>query len=205
MKGKLFAAAAAAVAAVICVCSLRLEPMPDTPSDGDAAAKTPITGAARISEADAEDWARERGAAELFIELAPLYWEYGERTGIRPEVMYAQAALETALGNFGGRVTPDMNNFAGIKRVDAAGDAREDHESFPTPSDGVRAHYNHMCAYTGLEPIGIPHDRYYLVLGTDWAGTVKYAEELGGRWCPDADYGEKLTSKFLNDMLTRGQ
>lgn len=201
MKKILFTLAAATLAVMMGACTLTLSPMPDSPAPQPTdSAGTPILGSAQISVDSAKKWAEEHNASALFLELADLYWEYGEKTGIRPEVMYAQAAKETAYGRFGGRVTPDMNNFAGIKRVDATSDATDDHERFPTREDGVRAHYNHMTAYTGLEPIGTPHNRYYYVLSTDWAGTIKYVEELGGRWCPDPDYGNDIVRTFLGGM-----
>ena len=35
-----------------------------------------------------------------------------------------------------------MNNWAGIKTLEAISDRPEDHETFITPEDGVRAHFN---------------------------------------------------------------
>lgn len=150
---------------------------------------TPITGSAEVTCEQAIAWAKSKGAAERFINVAPLYWSYGEQFGIRPEVMYAQAGKETAYGNYGGAVLPEMNNWAGIKIKNPTGDTTEDHETFLTPEDGVRAHFNHMSAYIGVAPIGEPHDRYYVVMSMPWAGTIKYVELLGGRWCPDINYG----------------
>ncbi len=202
MKKKIFPATLISLAFLLGACTLKLTPMPDETAPTETVLETPIIGEAQITEDSAKNWAAAHDASELFIDLSQYYWKYGGETGIRPEVMYAQAALETAYGNFGGKVTPDMNNFAGIKKADAVSDATEDHESFPTADDGVRAHYNHMCAYTGLDPIGEPHNRYYLVLSSDWAGTIRYVEELGGHWCPDADYGDKIVNKFLTDMYS---
>lgn len=162
---------------------------------------TPLVGEAQISCEAAQEWAKASGAHERFIEIAPIYWKYGELTGLRPEILYAQAAKETGFGKYGGRVLPEMNNWAGIKTAAAAGDATEDHETFETPDDGVRAHFNHMCAYVGLEPIGEPHGRYYVVKSIAWAGTVKYAEELGGRWCPDLYYGYAILKKLVAPMM----
>ena len=135
--------------------------MPSKPEPDEVKQEyTPITGDSEIAEDAALKWAKAHNCSALFADLAQYYWKYGSLTGIRPEVMYAQAALETAYGHFGGRVLPEMNNFAGIKRVDAVGDATEEHETFRTRDDGVRAHYNHMCAYVGFDTVGIPHDRY---------------------------------------------
>lgn len=160
---------------------------------------TPIFGESEVSEEQAVRWASACGGSELFINAAPLYWYYGEVFGIRPDVMYAQAGKETGYGNYGGAVLPEMNNWAGIKIKDSKGDATEDHESFATPDDGVRAHFNHMCAYTGLDPVGEVHDRYYVALTTEWAGTVEYVEQLGGKWCPDINYGYQILG-MLDEM-----
>lgn len=160
--------------------------------------KTPITGGAQVTVEQAQKWAKAKGAADIFIEAAPLYWYYGEQFGIRPEVMYAQAGKETAYGNYGGAVLPEMNNWAGIKIKNPEGDRTEDHETFATPEDGVRAHFNHMSAYVGLAPVGEPHDRYYVVKSIAWAGTVKFVEQLGGRWCPDINYGYEILDMIDN-------
>lgn len=163
--------------------------------------KTPITGAAQVSLEQAAAWAKSKGAADRFIDAAPLYWYYGEQFGIRPEVMYAQAGKETAYGNYGGAVLPEMNNWAGIKIKNPEGDRTEDHETFATPDDGVRAHFNHMSAYVGIAPLGEVHDRYYVVKSIAWAGTVKFVEQLGGRWCPDINYGYDILT-MIDNMKT---
>lgn len=165
---------------------------------------TPITGPPQATVAQAQAWAAKMGAHQRFISIAPLYWHYGQLTGIRPEVLYVQSAKETAYGRYGGAVTPDQNNWAGIKTANATGDRREDHQSFATPDDGVRAHFNHMCAYVGLKPIGEPHGRYYVVQGLSWAGTVKDIEELGGKWAPSASYGIDIVKMLAGLLATPG-
>lgn len=162
---------------------------------------TPIVGESQVSLERAKEWAREKGAHQRFIDIADIYWKYGEITGIRPEVLYAQAAKETGYGKYGGRVLPEQNNWAGIKTATATGDATEDHETFATPDDGVRAHFNHMAAYIGLEPVGEPHGRYYSARTTPWAGTVKTVEELGNKWAPEHTYGYSLVNNYLKPMM----
>jgi hypothetical protein len=166
-----------------------------------SADKTLITGDAQVTLEQAVKWAKAKGADERFIDVAPLYWSYGEIFGIRPEVMYAQAGKETAYGKYGGAVLPEMNNWAGIKVKNPEGDRTEDHETFATPDDGVRAHYNHMSAYVGVDPVGEVHDRYYVVKSIAWAGTVKFVEQLGGRWCPNIYYGYEILG-MVDDMKT---
>lgn len=163
---------------------------------------TKIVGPTEATMQRAQEWARARGAHQRFIDVAPVYWRYGELTGIRPEVLYAQSAKETAFGRYGGVVSPEMNNWAGIKtRQGGPCDERSAHESFATPEDGVRAHFNHMSAYVGIEPIGIPHGRYHVVMRLGLAGTVRHLEELGGRWAPAKDYGTSIVNDYLVPLL----
>lgn len=162
--------------------------------------QTNILGDAEITLKQAISWAEQKGADERFISIAPIYWEYGEKTGIRPEVLYAQAAKETNYGKYTGNVKPEQNNWAGIKTVMATGDTAEDHESFLSGEDGVRGHFNHMCAYVGLSPLGAPHERYNKTVTAAWAGTVKYVEELGGKWAPDENYGKSIVNDYIIPM-----
>ena len=64
---------------------------------------TPIIGPSTATLENVIKWALSNGAHQRFIDIAPLYWEYGSQSGIRPEVLYAQAALETGFGRYGGR------------------------------------------------------------------------------------------------------
>lgn len=162
--------------------------------------ETFLVGESEIPLEDAKAWAEKRGAHQRFIDIADIYWEYGELTGIRPEILYAQAAKETGFGKYGGAVIPEQNNWAGIKTKTAQGDRTEDHETFETPEDGVRGHFNHMSAYIGLEPVGEPHGRYFSVKSIKWAGTVRTLEELGGKWCPDLYYGYSILHKYIEEM-----
>lgn len=174
--------------------------MPEPTNPKYKMTKTPILDEAEITVEEAIEWAESRGAAQRFIDVAPLYWKYGEIFGIRADVLYAQAAKETAFGNYTGKVKPEMNNWAGIKKYGATGDETDDHDSFATPEDGVRAHFNHMSAYVGVEPVGETHGRYKSVSSLPWAGTVKYVEQLGTKWCPDPNYGYSIMTDYIDKM-----
>jgi hypothetical protein len=162
---------------------------------------TPILGPPQATVKQAQFWAWGNGAHQRFIDIAPVYWQLGQQMGIRPEVAYCQAAKETAFGRYGGAVLPEQNNWAGIKTRDATGDRPEDHETFPTPEEGVRAHFNHLAAYMGVSPLGEPHGRYYIVKGLSWAGSVRYVEELGSKWAPNPDYGTSIVRDYLAGLL----
>jgi len=162
---------------------------------------TPLVAPAEISVEQAKQWAKDKGAHQRFIDIADLYWKYGELSGLRPEILYAQAAKETNFGKYTGAVLPEQNNWAGIKTATSNGDSTYDHETFATPEDGVRGHFNHMSAYVGLKPIGEPHGRYNSVSKIAWAGTITNLEGLGGKWCPDLYYGYSILHNFIEPML----
>lgn len=162
--------------------------------------ETQLCGESEATLSQAQNWARKNGATEAFIDAAEIYWRYGEITGLRADILYAQSAKETGYGKYGGNVKPEQNNFAGIKKYGATGDAPEDHEDFATPEDGVRGHFNHMSAYVGLAPIGEVHARYNSVKSLSWAGSVKTLEGLGGKWCPDLYYGFSVLHNYLEPM-----
>lgn len=175
--------------------------MNETLDLGVILSSTPLKAESKVSKEQAIAWAKKANASDMFIEAAEYYWKYGELTGICPEILYAQSAKETKYGNYGGNVIPEQNNFAGIKVYGATGDTTYDHESFATIEDGVRGHFNHMMAYTGGEPIGEAHKRYYSTSKMPWAGTVQTLEELGGKWCPDLYYGYSILHDYVEPML----
>ena len=164
--------------------------------------QTPMMGESTVTLEQAKRWAEKKGAHQRFIDIADYYWKYGEITGVRPEILYGQAAKETGFGKYTGQVKPEQNNWAGIKIKNPVADRPEDHETFATPEDGVRAHFNHISAYVGIDPVGEPHDRYYVLKTVAWRGTVKNVEQLGGKWAPDVTYGYNIVVKMLRGMET---
>lgn len=170
---------------------------------------TPILSKGRVwaTMEQAQAWARGRGAHQRFVEdMIPALWEAALRIGIRPEVMVAQSAKETAFGRFGGVLTPDYHNTAGIKtRTGGANEDPNAHERFPSWAEGARVHANQLAAYVGIEPIGEPHGRYYVVKSLSWAGTIRTVEDLGGRWAPNPDYGRSIVRDYLAGLLADGR
>ena len=59
--------------------------------------ETPLIGAPEVTVEQAQRWAKAKGAHQRFIDIAPTYWKYGELTGIRPDILYAQAAKQSLI------------------------------------------------------------------------------------------------------------
>lgn len=123
-------------------------------------------------------------------EIVDAYYEEASREGIRWDLAFSQALLETGFFAFGGTVVPEQNNFCGLGTTSAT--VRGAY--FPTPKDGVRAHIQHLMAYTTdrLPKTAIIDPRYDLVhrikKETGYATTWK---QLNGKWATGSYYAEK--------------
>ncbi len=155
----------------------------------------PIYGEARVKR-----YARSIGSTRYILRTIPIYYRLAPRRGLAPDVLIAQAILETGRGHYGGDSRPW--NMAGIKKGGRVGDAPRDFERPRTPRAGVRMHINHMAAYTGRRPIGKPHDRFYDARAAQKARGywVRRISQLGGGvWATDPSYGRKIR-RILDEM-----
>ena len=110
--------------------------------------------------AQAEAWARAKGATEEFVGLASLYQKYASsRGGVNWVVAYVQAAKETGYGKFGGVLDASYHNPCGLKN--SSGGADEDpnaHKRFDNWDQGIIAHLDHLALYAGAA--GYPKTNY---------------------------------------------
>jgi hypothetical protein len=118
--------------------------------------------------------------------LAEYYVGEAALEGVNHDVAFAQMCLETGFLNFGGLVSPDMNNFCGL------GSTGPGHpgETFPEPRIGVRAHIQHLKAYATDEPLRqeLVDPRYRWVR----YGSAPAIQGLAGTWAADRAYGDKI-------------
>lgn len=154
---------------------------------------TALAGRPTVSAQAAQAWAVAKGAPADRVEVAVVdYWSLAPQVGVRPEVAFAQAMLETGWLRWPGNSSPW--NMAGIKTPSASGDRPDDHEQFQTPDVGIRAHLAHLCAYAHRPaPAGwtAPRTRANAGLYASWPA-VTTVEELGGRWAPSPGYGARV-------------
>ena len=158
-----------------------------------------ILGAPRYGEKMVERYARSIGCSRYIMRTIPIYYRLAKRRNIAPDVLVAQAIVETGKGWYGGDSRPW--NMAGIKKGGAVGDDPKDFEVPPTAHEGVRMHVNHMAAYTGKRPIGKPHDRFYDARAAQKARGwwVRRISQLGnGIWATDSTYGSKIRAQRDN-------
>lgn len=128
-------------------------------------------------------------------ELVDYYYEEGSREGIRPDIAFAQALLETGYFRYGGTVIPSQNNYCGLgttsKTVKGA--------FFSEARIGVRAHIQHLLAYVSTkEPqTAVEDPRYKLVRQTYGENTLSQWSDLNGRWAvPGNNYGQTILETY---------
>lgn len=159
-----------------------------------------ILGKPLYSKKRVERYARSMNSTRYIMRTIPIYYRMAKKRNIAPDVLVAQAMLETGYGRYGGDSRPW--NMAGIKKGGNVGDDPEDFERPRTARAGVRMHVNHMAAYTGKKPIGTPHDRFYDARAAQknrgwW---VRRISQLGGGvWATDTTYDRKIRN-ILDDM-----
>ena len=119
-------------------------------------------------------------------DLSAFYVEEAAIEGINHDVAFAQMVLETGHLRFGGLVTSDMNNFAGLGSTGPGNPGL----SFPEPRIGVRAQVQHLKAYASDEPLNqlLVNPRYFLVN----LGSSPSIRGLAGTWAADPQYAEKI-------------
>ena len=128
-------------------------------------------------------------------EIVAYYYEEAGREGIRPDVAFAQALKETGFFRYGGDVVPEQNNFCGLGTT--GGGVKGGY--FPTAQLGVRAHIQHLLAYSStrkpLTPLVDP--RYDIVRKVYGSRILTRWSDLNGRWAvPGYYYGQEILAMF---------
>lgn len=110
--------------------------------------------------------------------------------GVKAEVVFAQAMLETGWLRFGGDVRAEQCNFAGL----GATGGGESGNVFPDVSTGLLAQVQHLKAYASTEPLSSPcvDQRYSAVISTYGMGSAPTVQALSEKWAADSSYGEKI-------------
>ena len=148
---------------------------------------------------DGRDLATLEKTIEDFCEIV---YEEAEAEGIRAEVVFAQVCKETGYLQFGGDVSPEQCNFAGIGAVGggAAG------ETFESVRKGIRAQVQHLKAYSTVEELNgecVDPRFEYVKRGTspyvEWLGIQE--NPYGGGWAAAEGYGISLRDDYMYPML----
>ena len=129
--------------------------------------------------------------APTIRDFCSLIVEAAASEGVRPEVVFAQAMLETGWLQFGGSVKPNQCNFAGLGAVNQqTGGAR-----FDNVYQGLLAQVQHLKGYATSAPLNntCVDPRYEVLQSKGFLGVAPYLEDLNGRWAVPGDtYGQNI-------------
>ena len=130
-------------------------------------------------------------------ELVGLYWTEAGREGVREDIALAQAIVETGFFSFTGDVKPEQNNYCGLGTTGGGVEG----EYFDEPEIGVRAHIQHLLAYTTKKhpSTDIVDPRYELAHAIRMErGIVDTWSGLNGTWAMGSHYCEKIMRTYQN-------
>lgn len=140
------------------------------------------------------------GGAATIDDFCTIILEEANAEGVRGEVVFEQAMLETGWLQYGGDSGISQYNFAGIGTT-GGGVAGV---SYPDVRTGIRAQVQHLKAYACEDALNqdLVDTRFDMVT----RGSAPYVEWLGqqenpngGGWAAGSNYGEKLR-KLLSDL-----
>lgn len=135
------------------------------------------------------------GGADSIETFATMYCEEAAAEGVRPEVAFVQTMKETGWLQFGGDVSVNQFNFAGLGTTGGGVPGN----SYPDVRTGIRAQVQHLKAYATTEPLNqeCVDERYEYVL----KGCAPYVEWLGQKenpagtgWATAEKYGDSIVS-----------
>ncbi|EKU71324.1 glucosaminidase domain-containing protein [Selenomonas sp. F0473] len=161
----------------------------------------PIAGEAAATEEQMAAYIRANNPQPKLTgsveELVRAYYEEAGAEGVRPDVALAQACKETGFFAYGGDVDWRQNNFCGLGATGGGAQGL----SFPDIRTGVRAHIQHLLAYSRTAPPKKPlvDPRYDLIKEKhpEIFGKIAYWTGLNGVWAvPGKDYGEDILLRW---------
>ena len=136
-------------------------------------------------------------------ELVDFYWQEAEREEVRPDLALAQSLVETGTYAYGGDVHHNQNNFCGLGTTGGGVKGA----SFKTPELGVRAHIQHLLAYTQKKrpQTKIVDPRYELAHNIRLErGMVDTWYGLNGTWAMGSLYCEKIMATYQKMLAMPG-
>ncbi len=186
----------------------------DLNDDQDEGVNTTIMGATRTSAAQIARYFKAKGATypsdvysskgvATIEDFAKILVEEATAEGVRAEVVFAQAMHETGWLKFGGLVTAEKCNFAGLGATGNTADGEAtDYGRGYTYEDvrtGLRAQVQHLKAYASTEPlVNACVDQRFTYVTRGCAPTVG---SLSGKWAvPGNGYGESI-AKTMSELL----
>ena len=167
------------------------------PATGPAGSISLLGGSA-LTASQLASWYHRAGYSNFtsasIEQLAAWYVQAGVEEGVRGDLAFAQAMLET--GGFSSPDAVDLNNYAGIGHCDSCASGWQ----FPSPNGGVvgQVQLLRIFATTVAPPAGAPGPVLpsLTVSAQHEAGCCPTVESLTGVWATDPTYDSQILSIY---------
>lgn len=149
-------------------------------------------------------WCSAKNTDQEYLNYMSRLYYMALDIGINPLVSIAQVSHETGffykIPSQAG-LDKSYHNPCGLKITAGGGDYQSSaHMKFASWYHGFSAYLDHLALYLGVE--GYPLQSGFTLDPRHFAylkGTVKYVEDLSGKWCPNASYHATII-KFIKEM-----
>jgi hypothetical protein len=166
---------------------------------GGPVAGVSLLGGSALNAQQLAGWFNARGYVAFTTttvkQLASWYIQMGAAEGVRGDVAFAQAVLET--GGFSSPDAVELNNYAGIGHCDTCPSGW----AFPSPHAGVTGQLQLLRIFgdAGAPPRGAPAPVLPALVPArqDRRGCCATWEALTGVWATDPSYGAQILSIYL--------
>lgn len=154
---------------------------------------TSIMGEPLVDSDQAEKFLHLRNPQAPY--LAKLYLSIGKSEGVRGDIAFAQALYNTNFLKFDNGLSKDRHEYLYMDG------SQYTKEGFATPTDGIRAHIQHLKAFASTARLNteLVDPRFHLVQ----RGSASYWEDLDKKWdIPKKGYGKSIVNLWREMMNT---
>lgn len=140
--------------------------------------------------------------APTIKDFCKIYIDECNIEGVKAEVAFSQAMMETGFLRFGGDVKKEQYNFAGLGATGGGNPGN----SFESIRIGIRAQVQHLKAYAsteGLKQTCVDGRYKYVTKGVapyvEWLGQKE--NPTGAGWATGVNYGYNIVNLYINPLL----
>ncbi|MBQ9277902.1 MAG: glucosaminidase domain-containing protein [Lachnospiraceae bacterium] len=139
--------------------------------------------------------------APTIEDFCQIYYEECKAEGVRVDVAFCQAMKETGFLKYGGQVSIEQFNFAGLGATDGGAQGA----SFASVRIGVRAQVQHLKAYASKDKLvnACVDERFSLVTRNsapyvEWLGIQE--NPYGKGWASGKGYGYSIINDYMANL-----
>ena len=153
-----------------------------------------ILGTSKVTGIQLTEFAKKYSKCNCLYKIAVTYITVGKKYGIRGDIAFCQALLETGYFNFTGGTAMRLTDYnfcgLGVLKLGTKGN------TFGSVKEGVTAHIQHLYAYATTKDLPKGEELVDIRFKYVKRGTAPTWKKLGGKWASNKEYGEKILAIY---------